>query len=86
MSSEEKIRDLTERVEALEKAENRRKMKKTIGLVWGLIKLGAFIALIIICYNYIKPYKEKIDQASEKVESVENFINDKFGGLSKYFK
>ena len=86
MSSEEKIKELTERIEVLEKKEHRREVKKTIGLVWGLIKLGAFIAVIIIGYNYIKPYKEKIDKVNEKVESVESYINDKFGGLSKYFK
>ena len=86
MSSEEKIKELTERIEVLEKKEHRREVKKTIGLVWGLIKLGAFIAVIIIGYNYIKPYKEKIDKVNEKVDSVENYINDKFGGLSKYFK
>ena len=86
MSSEEKIKELTERIEVLEKKEHRREVKKTIGLVWGLIKLGAFIAVIIIGYNYIKPYKEKIDKVNEKVDSVESYINDKFGGLSKYFK
>ena len=86
MSSEEKIKELTERIEVLEKKEHRREVKKTIGLVWGLIKLGAFIAVIIIGYNYIKPYKEKIDKVNEKVDSVESYINDKFGGLSKHFK
>ena len=86
MSSEEKIKALEERIEVLEKAENKRKVKKTINLIWGLIKLGIFIALIFIAWSYIKPYKEKIDMASEKVETVEKYINDKFGGIKSYFK
>lgn len=85
MSSEEKIKELTERIEVLEKAEHKRQVKKTIGLIWGLTKLGIFIALIFIAWGYIKPYKEKIDMVSEKVDSVEKFITDKFSGFKSYF-
>ncbi len=86
MSSEERIKELTERIEVLEKAEHKRKVKRKIQIAWGLIKLTVFIALIVMAYNYIKPYKEKIDSASEKVDKVEKYINDKIGGLNKYFK
>lgn len=86
MSSEERIKQLEERIEVLEKAEHKRTIKKTISLIWGLIKLGVFIALIFIAWSYIKPYKEKIDMVSEKVENVEKVINDKLGGLKSYFK
>ncbi len=86
MSSEEKIKELTERIEVLEKAEHKRKVKRGIQIAWGLIKLTVFIVLIVMVYNYVKPYKEKIDNASEKVDKVEKYINDKIGGLNKYFK
>ncbi len=86
MSSEEKIKALEERIEVLEKAEHRRTVKRNIGIAWSLIKLGVFITLILIAWSYIKPYKEKIDMVSEKVENVEKVINDKLGGLKSYFK
>ena len=85
MSSEERIKQLEERIEVLEKAEHKRTVKKTISLIWGLIKLGVFIALIFVAWSYIKPYKEKIDKVSEKVDSVEKFISDKFSGFKNYF-
>lgn len=86
MNNEEKIRELTERIEKLEKAENKRIIKKRIEITFKIIKLLVIIVLIIMAYNYIKPYKEKIDNVNEKVDKVENYINDKIGGLNKYFK
>lgn len=86
MSSEEKIRELTERIEVLEKAEHKRMVKRNIGLALGLIKLGVFVVLIFMAWNFIKPYKEKVDMVSEKVDKVESYINDKLGGLKNYFK
>ena len=86
MSSEEKIKALEERIEVLEKAEHRITIKRNIGIAWGLIKLGVFIVLIFIAWSYIKPYKEKIDTASEKIEQVENYFDDTLGGLKSYFK
>ena len=38
-----------------------------------------------MAYNYIKPYKEKIDNVTEKVDKVENYIDSKLGGLNRYF-
>ena len=86
MSSEERIKELEERIEILEKAEHKRTVKKRIEIIWGLTKLVVFITLICIVWSYIKPYKEKIDMVSEKVENVEKVINDKLGGLKSYFK
>ena len=85
MSSEEKIRELTARVEKLEKAENLRTIRKRIDMVISLVKIGVFIVLIVMAYNYIKPYKEKIDNVSKKVDTVEKYINDKFSGFKSYF-
>lgn len=86
MSSEEKIKELTERIEKLEKAENKRIIKKRIEIAWGLTKLLIIIILLFMVWNYIKPYKEKIDNVSEKVDKVEKYINDKLGGFKNYFK
>ena len=88
MSSEEKIKALEERIVVLEKAEQKRKVKRIIGIVWDLIKLGILIAVVVMAYNFVKPYKEKIDAASEKVDAVESFVEDKLGAfdLKKYFK
>ena len=86
MSSEEKVKELEERIEKLEKAENKRVIKKRIELAWGLIKLIVLIVLVFMAWNHIKPYKEKIDAASEKVDKVEKFVNDKLGGFKNYFK
>lgn len=88
MSSEEKIKALEARIEVLESAEQKRKVKRIIGIIWDLIKIGVLVALVVMAYNFVKPYKEKIDAASEKVDAVESFVNDKLGGfdLSKYFK
>ena len=85
MNNEEKIRELTERIEKLEKAENKRVIKRRIEIAWGLFKLLVIIVLLIMAYNYIKPYKEKIDNVTDKVDKVENYIDSKLGGLNRYF-
>ena len=91
MNYEEKIRELTERVERLEKAENKRIIKRRIEIITKAVIALIVIILLIIGYIYvnntiIKPYKEKIDYVNEKVDKVQGFIDDKLGGLSKYFK
>ena len=85
MNSEEKIRELTERIEKLEKAENKRVIKRRIQITFSIIKLLIIIVLLIMAYNYIKPYKEKIDNVTDKVDKVENYIDSKLGGLNRYF-
>ena len=91
MNYEEKIRELTERVEKLEKAENKRIIKRRIEIITKAVIALIVIILLIIGFVYvnntiIKPYKEKIDYVNEKVDTVQGFIDDKLGGLSKYFK
>ena len=91
MNYEEKIRELTERVERLEKAENKRIIKRRIEIITKAVIALIVIILLIIGFVYvnntiIKPYKEKIDYVNEKVDTVQGFIDDKLGGFSKYFK
>ena len=91
MSTEEKIMELTERVEKLEKAENKRIIKRRIEIITKVVIGIIILILLFMAYNYvnttiIKPYKEKIDYVNEKVDTVQNFVDDKLGGFSKYFK
>ncbi len=91
MDYEEKIRELTERVNKLEKAENKRVLKRKIQIITKVIIYGIVIVFLIIGYIHInnaiiKPYKEKVDYIDDKVDKVEDFIDKKIGGLKKYFK
>ena len=91
MNYEEKIRELTERVEKLEKAENKRIIKRRIEIGTKIVIGIIILVLLIIAYIHvnntiIKPYKEKIDYVNEKVDKVQGFIDDKLGGFSRYFK
>lgn len=84
MEYEEKISELTERIEYLEKKERRRVIKARIALFFRLIILGIIIFFIYKAYMFIKPYKEKIDAIDEKVNTVESFVNDKWEKLQKF--
>ena len=53
MNNEEKIRELTERIEKLEKAENKRITKKRIEIGLKITKVLIIIILIFIAYSYI---------------------------------
>ncbi len=91
MNYEEKIRELTERIEKLEKAENKRVLKRKIEIGTKIVIGLIIVILLVVAYIHInntiiKPYKEKIDYVNEKVDKVQGFIDDKLGGLSKYFK
>ena len=91
MNYEEKIRELTDRVEKLEKAENKRIIKRRIEIITKVVIGIIILILLFMAYNYvnttiIKPYKEKIDYVNEKVDTVQSFVDDKLGGFSKYFK
>lgn len=91
MNYEEKIRELTERVEKLEKAENKRILKRRIEIGTKIVIGIIILVLLIMAYIHInntiiKPYKEKIDYVDEKVDKVQGFIDDKLGGFSKHFK
>ena len=89
MTSEEKIKDLETRIEKLEKIERRRKIRNIIILcIYGVVVLTIVVSLIVL-YNKLKPYKEKIDNLKSelKVDSIvdgsDNY--DFFGGYPDYF-
>ena len=84
MYYEEKINELNERIEYLEKKEKRRTIKAGISIAYKLIKLLIIIFLLYKVYMYIKPYKEKIDTIDEKVNNVETFVNEKWNSIQKY--
>ena len=87
MDYEEKIKELTERIEVLEEAERKRKVRKRIHIILKLIKWIAILALVFYGYTYvndkyIKPYKEKLDFINEKLDSADLTIDN----IKKYFK
>lgn len=84
MNYEEKIKELTERIEVLEKAEHKRIIKKRIELTYKIIKILIIILLLFMLYSYIKPYKEKIDNIENKVDTVENYVKDKWSNIKNY--
>ena len=89
MNYEEKIKELTERIEVLEKAENKRIAKRKIKTIFTTIKFVIIIGILLFGYiyinnHYIKPYKEKIDYVNNKVNSIESFIDDKWKTIQKY--
>lgn len=84
MNYEEKIKELTERIEVLEKAEHKRIIKKRVELTYKIIKILIIILLLFMLYSYIKPYKEKIDNIENKVDTVENYVKDKWSNIKNY--
>jgi len=89
MNYEEKIKELTERIEILEKAENKRIVKRKIKIAFNAIKVIIILTILIFGYiyinnNYIKPYKEKIDYVNDKVENIQSFIDDKLQSIQKF--
>ena len=84
MKYEEKIEELTKRIEFLEKKERIRIIKARIALFFKLIILGIIIFAMYKTYMFVKPYKEKIDAIDEKVTKVENFVNEKWNSIKKY--
>ncbi len=82
MNYEEKINELTERIEILEKRERKRIIKRRIEITFKIIKTITIIIVLFMAYNYInntyiKPYKEKIDYINDKIDTVDNLINDR---------
>lgn len=72
-----KINELNERIDYLEKREQKRKRKETTRLVFNLLKAVVIIAALVYGYiyvnnNFIKPYKEKVDYIEEKIDKVQN--------------
>ena len=91
MNYEEKIQELTERIEKLEKAEKKRIIKRRIAIITKLIITIIILILLYQGYNYvnntyIKPYKEKIDYVDDTLNQAENIIDDKLNNIKDYFK
>ena len=83
MNYEEQILELKKRIEVLEKAENKRIAKRKREITFRIIKFIITVVIIVIISsyvynNYIKPYKEKIDNFEQKVDTVEDFVTDKW--------
>lgn len=74
-SLRERINELEERVEKLEKAEHKRKVEKFIGTV---IKIAIIVATIIAMYKtyqivnekIIKPYKDMVSSINDKYTEI----------------
>lgn len=91
MTNEEKIIELTKRIEILEAAENKRITKRKIKIAYELAKIIILIVILLTAYLYInskviKPYKEKVDYINDKVNNVQNFVEDKFNSFKNIFK
>ena len=89
MDYEEKIRELTERVAKLEKAEAKRSLKEKIRFFMGIARVLIIVIVIAIFYfyineNFVKPYKERIDSLGLKVDTVEDFVKGKWEDIKKY--
>ena len=91
MDYEIKIKELTERIEVLERAENKRVIKRKVK-IYSKIGIALIVAIILISsyiyvnQKYIKPYKEKIDYINEKIEIIEDYTNNKFEDFKDLFK
>ena len=86
MNYEEKIKELTERVEILEEAERKRIRRKRIRIILKLIKWIIIIGLLYYGYTYvndkyIKPYKDKLDFINEKIDGADLTLDN----IKKYF-
>lgn len=87
---ENKIRELNERVQFLEKQELKRSRKKHLQLILKVLEILIVIVVIFIFYiqinnKLIKPYKEKMDYVEEKVSSVESFVHEKWNLIQQLF-
>ena len=91
MTNEEKIEELTKRIEILEKAENKRIAKRKIKIAYEITKIIILIAILLTAYLYvnnkiIRPYQEKVDFINDKLNSAQEFVEDKFSDIKNIFK
>ena len=89
MDYDKKILELQRRIEILEKAENKRIAKKKRQIIFEICKIAVFLIILVLGYcfvyiKFIKPYKEKVNFINNKIESVEDFVNDKLNVIDKY--
>ena len=90
MNYEEKIQELTKRIEKLEKAEQKRIIKKRIEIITRISMFLITIIVIFLLWNYvnnsyIKPYKESIDKVNEKIDTIDNYLDDPIGKIKNIF-
>ena len=83
----QKIDELTKKIEFLEKQEKKRIRKRNIEIALKITKYTVIAIIILTIYtkfnnNFIKPTKEKIDYVEEKLSSVDGKI-DKIGDTIK---
>ena len=91
MTNEEKIEELTKRIEILEKAENKRIAKRKIKIAYEVTKIIILIAILLTAYLYvnnkiIRPYQEKVDYINDKLNNAQGFVEDKFNDFKNIFK
>ena len=95
MNSEEKIMELTKRIEVLEAQEKKRKTKKNIKLAYEITKIVIILILFLGSYLYInakviKPYKETTENISEKIsekaKDIESSLETKIDKIKDLFK
>lgn len=89
MNYENEILELKKRIEVLEKAEHKRIVKRRNEIIYNIVKFLLIIGLLVfgsiyVYSNFIKPYKEKIDSYTEKMDKAESFIEDKLGTLQGF--
>ncbi len=54
-----------------------------------MVKIVVIIGILIYGYiyinnNLIKPYQERVDFVDDKIDSVVDYVTDKWEGLEKY--
>ena len=57
--------------------------KYIITLKWGDTNEKNFITFY---FNYIKPFKDKIDYVEDKVDAAKDWASDKWGDVKDFFK
>ena len=89
MNYEEQILELKKRIEVLEKAEHKRIVKHRREIIFKIVKFLVIVSVItfgilFVYNNYVKPYKEKIDEYTEKIDSVESYVEDKLDMIQNW--
>ena len=89
MNYEEQIKELTKRIEVLEKSEHKRVVKKRNEIIFKVVKFVVIVSLLVwgglyVYNNWVKPYQEKIERYEEKMEKVESFIDEKWSAIQNW--
>ncbi len=85
MDYENKIKELTNRIEKLEKEENKRIIKRKIKITWTIVKIVTILIIALVTYHYIQNKIIKpINTVEEKINTVETSIQEKWKTIKKY--